>query len=180
MSEKFKKSVAVVAGIMVLSACGVPHVATPEGSVPASCEVAEVISAFNQKIEGAVYIPTDWEPADGTDLSKVYEAGGIACTYGIESAEIGGTVMWAEVGDELWAEMSSEWKKAGYVAADIPDLEEHEAFVLETFAADDQPVLFVNFHINGVWVQFGASKFVSSLEDSLDILVAAAIATSPK
>jgi len=88
--------------------------------------------------------------------------------------------MWALASDELWIEMSSEWKKAGYVASDIPDVEEHEAFVLETVAADEQPVWFINFHINGVWVQFGASKFVSSLEDALGIVQAAAAATSPK
>jgi hypothetical protein len=180
MQARVNELAMAMACVLTLSACGAPQEATPEGSVPSSCEVAEVISAFDQMVEGAIYIPTDWEPAEGTDLYKVYEAGGIACTYGIESAEIGGTVMWAMTGDELWTEMSSEWKEADYVAVDIPDLEEHEAFVLETLAADDQPVLFVNFHIHGVWVQFGASKFVSSLEDALQIIHAAASATSPK
>lgn len=180
MPARVNQSAVAMACVLMLSGCGVPQEVAPEGVVPSSCEVAGVIRAFDQRVEGAVYIPTDWEPAEGTDLFEVYEAGGIACTYGVESAEIGGTVMWALASDELWIEMSSEWKKAGYVVTDIPDVEEHEAFVLETLAADDQPVWFINFHINGVWVQFGASKFVASLEDALGIVQAAAAATSPK
>jgi hypothetical protein len=150
----------------------------PETGVsPDSCDLEEVIAAFNERIDGAVFIPTDWQPAEGTDLFDVYEAGGIACTYGIESAEIGGTVMWATASDELWLEKSTEWKAAGYVVADIPDVDEHEAFVLETTSADGQAVWYINFHIGGVWVQFGASKFIASLDDALEIVQAAVLVT---
>jgi hypothetical protein len=177
--------------VLVVSACSVsPNQSQPDPTSSASepptsqaeprespktCGLDEMVSAFNERLDGAVFIPTEWQPAEGTDLFDVYEAGGIACTYGIESAEIGGTVMWAAASDELWLEKSTEWKSAGYVEADIPELDEHEALVLETTGADGQAVWYINFHIGGVWIQFGASKFIASLEDALAIVQASAM-----
>ena len=177
--------------VLVLSACSVsPNQSQPDPTASASepptsqaeprespktCELDEMVSAFNERLDGAVFIPTEWQPAEGTDLFDVYEAGGIACTYGIESAEIGGTVMWAAASDELWLEKSTEWKSAGYVEADIPERDEHEALVLETTGADGPAVWYINFHIGGVWIQFGASKFIASLEDALAIVQASAM-----
>jgi hypothetical protein len=181
--------------VLLLSACSVnpnpaqqdPKASAPStekpsshaepGSTPSTCELEEVITAFNERLDGAVFIPTDWQPAEGTDLYDVYEAGGIACSYGIESAEIGGTVMWAPANDELWLEKSTEWKAAGYVGVDVPNVDEHEALVLETMGADGQAVWYINFHIGGVWIQFGASKFITDLEDALEIVQAAALVT---
>lgn len=165
-----------------------PTVSTPPsqipaneiGEVPTTCELEEVVAAFNERLEGAAFIPTEWQPAEGTDLFEVYEAGGIACTYGIESAEIGGTVMWAMTSDDVWLTKSADYKSEGYVAVDIPDLEEHEALVLESTGADGQAVWYINFHIQGVWIQFGASKFITSLEDALAIVQAAALVTATK
>jgi hypothetical protein len=136
-----------------------------------------VITAFGERLEGAEFIPTPWEPAEGTDLFAVYEAGGIACTYGIESAEIGGTVMWAPASEEVWLSKSSKYKSEGFVEVDIPDLDEHEALVLEAIGADGQSVWYINFHIDGVWIQFGASKFISNLDDALAIVQASALVT---
>jgi hypothetical protein len=177
--------------VLVLSACSVspnpaqqdPTASTSEPptsqaerrETPKTCELDEMVSAFNERLDGAVFIPTEWQPAEGTDLFDVYEAGGIACTYGIESAEIGGTVMWANASDELWLEKSTEWKSAGYAEADIPDLDEHEALVLQTTGADGQTVWYINFYIGGVWIQFGASKFIASLEDALAIVQASSM-----
>lgn len=150
------------------------------GEVPTTCELEEVVASFNARLDGAAFIPTEWQPAEGTDLFEVYEAGGIACTYGIESAEIGGTVMWAMTSDDVWLAKSMDYKSEGYVAVDIPDLEEHEALVLESMGADGQAVWYINFHIRGVWIQFGASKFITSLEDALAIVQAAALVTATK
>jgi hypothetical protein len=162
---------------LILSSCATAPAPTEQGLAPVSCELPAVIEAFNQRLDGAAFIPTEWQPAEGTDLYEVYEAGGIACTYGIESAEIGGTVMWAPASDDFWLEKSTQWKAAGYVEVDIPDVDEHEALVLESLAADGQAVWFINFHIGGVWIQFGASKFIASLDDALEIVQAAALVT---
>ena len=175
MHRHFLTPLAALSVSIMLSSCAAPP--TEQGLVPVSCELPAVTEAFNQRLDGATFIPTDWQPAEGTDLFDVYEAGGIACTYGIESAEIGGTVMWAPASDELWLEKSTEWKAAGYVVVDIPDVDEHEALVLETTSADGQAVWYINFHIGGVWVQFGASKFIASLDDALEIVQAAALVT---
>jgi hypothetical protein len=161
----------------MLSSCASPPAPSEQGLVPVSCELPTVIEAFKQRLDGAAFIPTDWQPAEGTDLYDVYEAGGIACTYGIESAEIGGTLMWAPASDDLWLEKSAEWKAVGYVGVDVPDVDEHEAWVLESTAADGQAVWFINFHVGGVWIQFGASKFIASLDDALEIVQAAALVT---
>jgi hypothetical protein len=168
----------LASAVLALSSCGSSEVPEEAGFVPSSCALPDVIQAFDQRLEGAAFIPTVWEPAEGTDLFDVYEAGGIACTYGIESAEVGGTVMWTSAGDEFWGEKSAEWSAAGHVAVDIPNLDEHEAYVFETTSADDQAVWFINFHINGVWVQFGASKFITGLDDATAIIQAAANVTS--
>jgi hypothetical protein len=168
---------AVLGFTLMLSSCATAPAPTEQGFAPVSCELPAVIEAFNQRLDGAAFIPTEWQPAEGTDLYDVYEAGGIACTYGIESAEIGGTVMWAPASDELWLEKSRQWKAAGYVAVDITDVDEHEALVLESVAADGQAVWFINFHIGGVWIQFGASKFITNLDDALEIVQAAALVT---
>lgn len=175
MIRPLLKPLVVIGICLSLSSCATPP--REKGFTPVSCELPAVIAAFNQRLDEATFIPTDWQPAEGTDLYDVYEAGGIACTYGIESAEIGGTLMWAPASDELWLEKSTEWKAAGYVVVDIPDVDEHEALVLESTSADGQAVWYINFHIGGVWVQFGASKFIASLDDALEIVQAAALVT---
>lgn len=150
------------------------------GVSPTTCDLEEIIAAFGERLEGAEYIPTEWQPAEGTDLFEVYEAGGIACTYGIESAEIGGTVMWAPATDEVWQAKSEQYKSEGYIEVDIPDVNEHEALVLESPGVDGQAVWYINFHVDGVWIQFGASKFITSLEDALGIIQASALVTEAK
>lgn len=166
----------VVGLVLVLTSCQINPPNTAKASIPNSCEISEVINAFQGSLAGALFIPTEWQPAEGTELFEVYELGGIACTYGIESAEIGGTLMWAEVSDEFWKEKQDQWESLGYVKVDVPELDESAAYTLLTSAADDVPVWFINFRINGVWIQFGASKFISSLEDAKAILVAASSA----
>lgn len=189
MKQLFVKAVGVACSTILLASCASPVEVSPSPSasptssamqtrtVPESCELTEMVAAFDQRIEGAEFIPTDWEPGQETDLFDVYEAGGIACTYGIQSAEIGGTVMWALADDELWTTKISEWKATGYTETDIPNLEEHQALVLETTGADGSSVWYINFHIDGVWIQFGASKFIASLDDALGIIQAAAAVT---
>lgn len=158
--------------LLSITACTAVPQEVESYSPPESCEQSQVISAFDARLSGAEYIPTEWEPASGTDLSDIYELGGIACTYGIESAEIGGTVMWARVTDKFWLAKKDQWLTAGYRAVDVPGLDETEAFEMSTTSADDFPVWFINLKIRGVWIQFGASKFVNNLDDALDIVVA--------
>lgn len=88
--------------------------------------------------------------------------------------------MWAPATDEVWQAKSEQYKSEGYIEVDIPDVNEHEALVLESPGVDGQAVWYINFHVDGVWIQFGASKFITSLEDALGIIQASALVTEAK
>jgi hypothetical protein len=87
----FKKVLAIATLAVVLSSCGT----TPKAPVaataflpPANCNDTNVLSALPQDLTNAVYIPTEWQPADGTDLAAILGGGGIACTYGVQQLRL--------------------------------------------------------------------------------------------
>ena len=147
--------------------------------VPASCELDPVNSAFAKIIPPSKYIPTEWTPAEGTDLYAVINSGGIACTYGDEAAEVGGTVMWAINKDGLWDERVAAWQAEGLEAVDIPGIEENAAYKLPEGAtsADNMPAWRVNLLIGDLWIQLGAA-FIQSFEEATPIIEAAIDAAS--
>lgn len=142
---------------------------TPLG-VPTSCKIPGVISAFQNEIPGASYIPTQWQPAQGTDLYRVINSGGIACTYGLQSAEIGGTVMWAP----NRVDMLTSWLKDGQVEIEIPGVEEDYATILPegSTSADGMHRWSINLKIRGVWIQVSGS-FLDNVEEATPIIKAA-------
>lgn len=147
--------------------------------VPASCELDSVNSAFAKIIPPSKYIPTEWNPAEGTDLYAVINSGGIACTYGDEAAEVGGTVMWAINKDGLWDERVSAWQAEGLEAVDIPGVDESAAYKLPEGAtsADNMPAWRVNLLIDDLWIQLGAA-FIQSFDEATPIIEAAIDAAS--
>ncbi len=145
--------------------------------VPSECNIDAVVSAFNDQVEGSQYIPTEWEPAEGTDLAAIYDAGGIACSYGIQEAEVGGTVLWAPVDDDLWAERSAQWQASGQTAIDLANLDEDAAFILqEGTSADEMHVWTINILIDGIWIQIGAT-FLQTIDEASGIIDASIGAT---
>lgn len=140
---------------------------------PASCDIDEVISAFNDQVKGSKFVPTDWQPSEGTDLFDIYENGGIACTYGIQVAEVGGTVMWAPVDQEFWDKKKTQWLSQGQIEIDIPDIDEVDAVVLKegSTSADEMHVWAINLYIDGLWIQVGAS-FLQTIEEAVPIIAA--------
>ena len=95
-----RKILGIAVSLILLAGCSSFAQEATDGKMaqltpPVSCEQELVIQAFADQVEGSRYVPTDWQPFPGTDLYDIYEAGGIACTYGIQVAEVGGTVMWA-------------------------------------------------------------------------------------
>ncbi len=146
--------------------------------VPSDCEFADVISAFDEQVTGAKYIPTQWEPAEGTDLAAVYDAGGIACSYGIQEAEVGGTIMWAPADkNELWAERAAQWQASGQTAIDLEGVDETAAFILqEGTSADEMHVWTINILNDGIWIQIGAT-FLQTVDEASAIIDAAIAAT---
>jgi hypothetical protein len=141
---------------------------------PTSCEQKLVVQAFADQVEGSRYVPTEWQPSPGTDLFDVYEVGGIACTYGIQVAEVGGTVMWASNIDNLWDTKKAKWLEQGQVEIDLPGLNETDAVILKegSTSADEMHVWAINLLINDVWIQVGAS-FLQTVDEALPIIEAA-------
>ena len=142
------------------------------GKVPASCEIAEVINEFAAQVPGSKYVPTDWQPFPDTDLDAALNNQGIACTYGIQVAEVGGTILWASNSENVWEIRKQSWIDAGQTPIDLPGVDETEAYNLqEGTAADEMHVWSINLLIRGVWIQVGAS-FLQNVDEALPIIKA--------
>jgi hypothetical protein len=142
------------------------------GKVPSTCEISEVIDEFAAQVPGSKYVPTDWQPSPDTDLDAALSNQGIACTYGIQVAEVGGTILWASNSDNVWDLRKQSWIDAGETLIDLPDVDETEAYILqEGTSADEMHVWRINVLIRGVWIQVGAS-FLQNLDEALAIIKA--------
>lgn len=173
-----KKLAIVLASLLFLTACGNDPESTtaPElPSVPSDCTKTKVLAAFPEKVPNPKYIDTKWEPSEGTDLYAAYNAGGIACSYGIQEAEVGATILWAPDNQILFNERSAEWIKAGQQEIDLPNFDEEKAYVLTegTQGQGEYHVWAINYLIDGAWIQVGAT-FFSSIEEAMPLVIAAA------
>ena len=173
-----KKLAIILASLLLLTACGGdPEVTTaPElPSVPNDCTNTKILAAFPEKVPNPKFIDTQWEPSEGTDLYAAYNAGGIACSYGIQEAEIGATILWAPDNQILFNERSAEWIKSGQKELDLPDFDEEKAYVLTegTEGQGEYHVWAINFLIDGAWIQVGAT-FFGSIDEAMPIVKAAA------
>jgi undecaprenyl-diphosphatase len=136
-------------------------------SVPKDCESTKVLAELQKDVRQAQYIDMPWQPAAGTELADFLNNGGIACTYGIQSAEVGITVDWVPNGTALFNNRTAGWLAEGYEKIDIPNLMESEAYF---FQRDQSPTnefsrYQVKFLINGFWINLSAS-FGKTIEDS--------------
>ena len=142
--------------------------------VPNSCKLEGVNAAFAKIIPPSKYIATKWQPAPGTDLYAAINGGGIACSYGDQEAEVGGTILWASNKNGLWDSRVAQWQKDGMVAVDIPGVDETAAYKLPEGAtsADNLPAWRVNLLIGDLWIQLGAA-FIQSWDEATPIINAA-------
>lgn len=171
-----KRLVLILITALVLTSCSnSEEVREDSRSVPLFCDKTKVLAAFPDRVPNPKFIQTDWEPAEGTDLYAAYNAGGIACTYGIEEAEVGATILWAPDYGVTFSSLESGWKSSGLVEIDLPNFDEEKAYVLTegTKGQGEYHVWKVNFLKDGFWVQVGAT-FFSSIDDAMPLLKAAA------
>jgi undecaprenyl-diphosphatase len=143
-------------------------------SVPKDCLSTKVLSALQKDVRQAQFIDTPWEPAPGTELADFLNNGGIACSFGIQSAEVGITVDWVADGTSLFNNRVAGWISEGYQKIDIPNLTESEAYF---FQKDQSPTnefhqYRVNLLIDGFWISL-SSSFGKTIEDSSEWLMAA-------
>lgn len=157
----------------------IPTEKTSVYKIPASCELDSVNAAFAKIIPPSKYIPTEWTPAEGTDLYAVINSGGIACSYGDQDAEVGGTVMWAINKNGLWDKRVAVWQAEGLESVDFPGIDESAAYKLPEGAtsADNMPAWRINLLIGDLWIQLGAA-FIQSFDEAAPIIEAAIDAAS--
>jgi hypothetical protein len=141
--------------------------------VPTDCNQQVVIDTFNKSVPGSRYVPTEWQPSPGTDLAAATDAGGIACTYGIQTAEVGATILWAPDKDGLWDQQAELWSDTTYDKFDIPGINEDDAYILrdDVTGADGAQIWQINLLISGVWIQIGAS-FIQTMEEATPFIQA--------
>lgn len=170
--------------VLVLLATGVindqakagstPTVKPTSLSVPKDCLSTKVLAALQKDLRQAQFIEYAWEPAPGTELADFLNNGGIACTFGIQSAEVGISVDWVGDATSLFNNRVEGWISGGFQKIDIPNLSESEAFF---FQRDQSPTnefhqYRVNLLIDGFWISLGSS-FGKTIEDSSEWLRAA-------
>jgi hypothetical protein len=137
---------AIITGI--LTACG------SSATAPTSCPTDEMLPTMNRYVKGSVFIDTPWEPAPDTDLAAAINAGGVACSYGIQEAEVGATILWAPAGD-AFADRKVQWQIDGHRKVDVAGAD--EAWALEETNGEEQHLWALNLLVDDVWISINAT-----------------------
>ena len=171
----------LVATLSLLTGCVSSEVSSQnadiKGKVPLSCEVPGVVAEFAAQVPESKFVPTDWQAFPDTDLAAVLDNNGIACAYGIQVAEVGGTVLWTANAESIWEQRKTSWIEFGETPIDLPGIDETAAYVLKDGTESGEiHVWKINLLINDVWIQVGAS-FFQDVEEALPIIKAAIVAT---
>ena len=180
-TKNMKIILSLVATLSLLTACGSTDAENQseniKGKVPASCEIPEVVAEFAAQVPESKFVPTEWQAFPDTDLAAVLDNNGIACSYGIQVAEVGGTVLWTANAENIWEQRKTSWIEFGETPIDLPGIDETAAYVLkEGNESGEMHVWKVNLLITDVWIQVGAS-FFQEVEEVLPIIKAAIVAT---
>jgi hypothetical protein len=169
-----KRFISLLIILTILTGCTTSDTKTSL-TIPDNCESTKVLAAFPETIPNPRFIDTAWEPAEGTDLYAALNNEGIACTFGIQEAEIGATILWTPDASELFDSRAQDWLSFGQKEIDLPNLDEDSAFVLTegVEGKGEYHLWTINLLINGVWIQVNAT-FFNSLEAAMPIVSAAA------
>jgi hypothetical protein len=130
--------------------------------------------ALSQIVAGTKYIPTRWQPAAGTELSDFLNNGGLACSYGLQSAEIGITAKWVDDSKGLFEKRVADWLAQGYVKTDLPGTNEAEAYFLLKKQSPTQEfhIWSLNVKYQGAWLQLNCTAFAQTLDAGLPLFTA--------
>ena len=167
---------------ILLSGCGstapTTHNLSPKAvalTIPTDCEKTGVNEALDAIVPGSTYIPTQWQPATGTELADFLNNGGLACSYGLQSAEIGTTVKWVSDKNDLFEKRVASWLADGFTKVTIPGLEDSDSYFLlkKQSATQEFHVWMLNVKYRGAWIQLSCTAFAQDLESGLPLLRAA-------
>jgi hypothetical protein len=173
----FRKYALFASLAILLAGCGSAAKAPsslPTFQPPANCNDTNVLAALPKDLTNPMYIPTPWQPAVGTDLEAILNNGGIACTYGVEQAEIGATVSWVKNAKNLFDSRIAGWKAAGFEEKAIVGVSADKVFVISEAAINAREIHSWNANIlvNGNWIQVSAS-YIYKNDDSAPLVNAA-------
>lgn len=141
--------------------------------IPANCSESKVLTAVQKVIAGATFIDTKWTPAPNTELADVLDNGGLACSFGVASAEIGATVRWVNDSKMNYEKWSSSWVTSGYKEIDLANYGLTKGYILIKPQSDTQEFAIwnLNFKANGVWVSISKTSG-DTLEAGKDLIEA--------
>lgn len=161
-----RRGIFFVSALFIVAACG-----SNGASVPESCPQGDFLAAMNSYVEGSVFIDTPWEPAPDTDLAAALDNGGVACSYGIQEAEVGATILWST--SEAYAERLAQWQADGREEVSVAGADEAWANQ-EVVSGAERHLWALNLLVDDVWIQINAT-FLPDLA-AAESLVEAAIA----
>ena len=175
MSNSLKKVTSIFLGVvLLLSGCSKTSSKASALFVPTSCATTEILNSLPKNLAGATWIDEAWQPTKGSDLETALSEGGLACHFGLGSAEVGTTILWSPDDGFVFSERTPQWTKSGQKKVDIPGIDESSAYVLTEGAEDssDYHVWTVNLLYKGFWIQVNAT-FTDSLEKMVPLIKAA-------
>lgn len=163
---EFTKIKALVALLIIplLVGCGTSKVSAPKPeikiNIPSNCQTAKALSAVENEIAGAQVIDTKWQPAPDTELFDILNNNGIACSFGVQSAEIGATLRWVADTKNNYEKWSPEWLKQGYERVDLSKYGVPSGYFLVKPQSVNQEfhIWNLNFKSGGVWVSISRTS----------------------
>ncbi len=164
--------------VLLLAGCGSKSPVTPSPTpqakfvIPTDCTATHVNAAVEKIATGSAYIPTQWQPSQGSELADFLNNGGIACSYGLQNAEIGVTAKWVDDAQGLFEKHEDLWQKDGYTKVDLPEIDEDAAYfyIKPQSPSNEFHLWSLNVKYRGAWLQLNCTAFAQSLEAGLPIL----------
>jgi len=177
----FRKISLSLVSVLLLTGCGgaakVLPTTTPtptpttKFSIPSDCNKTGLNEALAKIVKGSKYIATQWQPALGTELADVLNNGGLACSYGLESAEIGATARWVQDKNMIFENRVNGWLKDWYSKVLLDGVDTDAAYFLLKRQSPTQEfhIWVLNFKYQGAWFSLSCTAFAQSLADGLPL-----------
>lgn len=135
---------------------------------PKSCE-STLLNKNIKEIDPAYsYIPTKWEPAEGTDLSLAYSSSGIGCTFGDLKSETGITILWGASSEADFKERVTYWLANSYNEVNIAGYSLSLKLKDGEFSPDGKARRSIITFKEGNWVELNySSEFSDEIIDKI-------------